>query len=359
MKTVITIGPSIERTKGGIATVIQGLIDSKPEEHGYTIEHITSHVEGSALDKLKFFFSSLFKLLARPRAALVHFHTASDASFYRKAILAFFCRIKGIPVFMHIHGADFDSFYLKANPLVRRFIRDSLKNCNKVIVLSGYWKTFFQESMQLNNVEILYNAVNCETYIHSCTVPQNLNNFLFLGRLGERKGVYDLVKAIDILVNVEGLKQLKFHFAGDGEIDEVSKMVQNLNLTKNVEILGWVNSETKIDVLKKVDTVVLPSYNEGLPVALLEAMAAGKIILSTYVGGIPDLITEGVNGYLINPGDIVGIVYHIKYIIAHAEEMKIISQNNSDKINREFNSIQINKQLFNLYDMVFYKKINF
>ena len=349
MKKIVIIGQSIERSKGGIASIIKAFIDGNSNNYEFKFEHFVSHVEGSIFERLSIFIKCYLNLLVTSNIALAHIHTACYGSFYRKALFALLCRIKNIPVIMHIHGADFDRFYLKSSFITKKFIKKTLKNCTRVIVLSNYWKIFFQDTMSLNNIEVLYNSVNCDSFNFCCTIPKNITSFLFLGRLGERKGIYDLVKAIDILINIEGLRNLKFYFAGDGEIDEVKKIVEKLKLNENIDILGWINNEIKAEVFLKADTVILPSYNEGLPVALLEAMSAGKIILSTYVGGIPDLVTEGVNGYLFNPGDINTLVLMIKHIIQNPDTMEIISNNNIEKIRKEYNFTNINKQLFQLY----------
>jgi glycosyltransferase involved in cell wall biosynthesis len=356
LKNVIIIGPSVQRTKGGIASVIQGFTESNAKEYGYHLEHFISHVEGRAIEKLSYFLKCFVKILFTSKIALVHIHTACDASFYRKAIFALVCHLRGIPVIMHIHGADFDSFYLNANALVKTLIKKSLKGCNVVIVLSAYWKEFFESKLALNNIVILFNAVNVDAFKDCFTSPQNISAFLFLGRLGERKGIYDLIKAIDILINQEHLTQLQFYFAGDGDVAEVKKIISQLNLNEYVKVLGWADDKLKKDLFLKVDTVVLPSYNEGLPVALLEAMAAGKIILSTPVGGIPDLVKEGNNGFLVAPGDVNALVQNIIRIYQSPGEMAIISQKNAKKIQAEYNSIEINQQLFKLYDRVLTQK---
>ncbi|RZL44562.1 MAG: glycosyltransferase family 1 protein [Pedobacter sp.] len=350
MKKIIVIGPSIERTKGGIASVIKGMLDSDAQANGYQLIHLESHVEGSAIEKLFYLFKSLFQFLTTTKISLVHIHTASDASFYRKSIFVWCAVLRGIPVVMHVHGADFDSFYLKSK--FKAYFRKTFKVCKSVIVLSNFWKVFFEKNMQLKNTFVLYNAVNCDAFSSCYTAPQNIKNFLFLGRLGERKGIYDLVNAINLLVNNEGFTDLKFYFAGDGDIAEVTSLVDKLHLSPYIEILGWVNNEMKPKILMKADTLILPSYNEGLPVALLEAMAAGKVIITTPVGGIPDLITDSVNGFLIQPGDVNAISSMIKYISLHPKEMTIIAHNNMAKINNEFNSKNVDLQLFKLYNLI-------
>jgi glycosyltransferase involved in cell wall biosynthesis len=348
MKVVI-IGQSVERSPGGIASVIKGQLDSAAADHDIQYYHIETHVEGSVLERIAVFAKSLITLIFTRNISVAHIHSACDGSFYRKAIASIVCRIKGVPVIIHIHGADFDRFYNKSWPVLKTFIRGTLRRSKRVIVLSSYWKAFFHDAMGLTNVIIIYNGVNTNAFANCDTVPQNIKSFLFLGRLGERKGVYDLLKAIDKLVNQENLRDLKFFLAGDGEIEEVKNLATQLQLGNNVEVVGWADAKLKMELLHRTDTVVLPSYNEGLPVALLEAMAAGKIILSTIVGGIPDLVTENVNGFLITPGDVHALAEKIRYIIQHPAEMVTISANNREKITNEFNIVNINKELFKLY----------
>ena len=343
------IGPSIERTKGGIASVIQGYLQSNATQNGFVIKHLVSHVEGSMFEKMTYVLKSLFTFLRLRNVSIVHIHTASDASFYRKSIFVLLSRWRKIPVAMHVHGADFDSFYEKSRPLQKRYIAYVFRNTSSVIVLSDFWRNFFVKSFDLQNIKVLYNAVDCDAFEKCDTKQEFMGHFLFLGRLGERKGIYDLVKAIDILVNRNKQKELHFIFAGDGEVDEVKNEVEKLGLSNHIDILGWVDVEAKFEVLKQADTVILPSYNEGLPVALLEAMAAGKIVLSTTVGGIPDLVENDINGYLITPGDVISLAKKIEEISSNKIRMAAISENNIKKIKLHFNSNTINEDLFQLY----------
>ncbi|TCD01980.1 glycosyltransferase family 1 protein [Pedobacter frigidisoli] len=351
MKKVVIIGPSISRTKGGMASVLKGFMDRADDFRGFELTLLTSHVEGSAGEKLQFFFKCLIKLMFTKSVSLVHVHTACDASFYRKAIFTFVCKLRKIPVFIHIHGADFDSFYLNSNKFIQGIISKTLKSATRVIVLSKYWQDFFYENMKLENVVVLFNAVNCELFNTCVTVPKNISSFLFLGRLGERKGTYDLINAIDKLSKDIECENLSFVFAGDGEIDKVKEIISDKNLGKYIDVLGWIDEKMKLEALSKSDTVVLPSYNEGLPVALLEAMAAGKVVLSTPVGGIPDLVYEDVNGFLIKPGDVDALASRIKYIAHNPDQMRIISEKNMLKIKENFDAVAINGQLLELYNL--------
>lgn len=349
---ILIVGPSITRTKGGMATVISDmLLNNSPN---YSFVHIVSHVEGSAMEKILFIFKSLVQMLRATGVDIIHIHVASDASFFRKSFFVVAGRLKNIPVFMHVHGADFHLFF--QNSRYKWFIRFIFSLCSKVLVLSHFWKQFFEEHITKKNVTVLHNGVYVDVFKECYTTPQHINHFLFLGRLGQRKGVYDLLNAIDSLVNIYHKKELHFYLAGDGEIEQVERFITSKALQSNVHLLGWIGHEEKLDWFKKVDTILLPSYNEGLPMAILEAMAAGKIIISSRVGGIPDLVTEGENGFLIDPGDVKKLEEHILFVSTHPEVASKLAQNNIAKISLSYNLTKINTSLYEMYKVAAHKK---
>ncbi len=92
--------------------------------------------------------------------------------------------------------------------------------------------------------------------------------------------------------------------AGDGDIDRCKQIVEEKNLKSNIFIVGWADFDKKLELLKKSSVLVLPSYNEGLPMAILEGMACGKAIISTTVGAIQEVVKKKKNGILIEPGDV-------------------------------------------------------
>lgn len=346
MKIAI-VGPSVTRTKGGMATVISDMLANKTV--GVEFVHVVTHVEGSAGEKLAGAGKALLRLMREPGLDVVHIHVASDASFYRKSVFVLQSRLRGLPVVMHVHGADFDTFYQQAGELKQAYIRRIFALCSKVLVLSDYWKVFFQQHIIQDTVEVLHNGVYPQGFAPCFTMPANLNRFLFLGRLGPRKGVYDLLAAVEQLVINQGFTNLEFYLAGDGEMQEVQQIIEAKGLTAQVKVLGWIGDEEKRHWLKQVATMVLPSYNEGLPLSILEAMAAGKIIISSRVGGIPDLVTEGINGFLITPGDVDALSQHLAYVATHPDEMVQMADNNHHKIAADYNLEKLNAWLLAMY----------
>jgi glycosyltransferase involved in cell wall biosynthesis len=206
------------------------------------------------------------------------------------------------------------------------------------------------ENMEVRAIEILQNGVDTESFKHCSTLEKKINNFIFLGRIRREKGIYDLLSAIDIIVNKRCIKDLCLYIAGDGEIESVKAFVNRHHLQNNVEVLGWLDDEGKIECLKKGETVVLPSYSEGLPISILEGMAAGKIIISTNVGSIPALVTNGENGFLINPGDINKLVDCIVGIIHQESHVERFSVNNINKIGNFYHISQFDERLSIIYE---------
>lgn len=350
MRKILIIGPSTERTKGGIATVINGQLSGDAHTYGFTFDRLVSHVEGDIIERLTIMCLACLKLLFKRSLAIGHIHVATHGSFYRKSIFALVCKFKGVPVIMHIHGADFDSFYSTSNVFSKKFIRFILRGCSKVIVLSDYWYRFVCQNISSENVELLYNGVDVNKFSIARTSKPTLNKFLFLGRLGHRKGTYDLLKAIDILVNRKKHNNLVVYLGGDGDIDDVQLFIEKNRLSNNALVLGWLDDEQKMSYLAEVSTVVLPSYNEGLPMALIEAMASGKVVVSSKVGGIPELIVHGKNGFLITPGDIEELVGCMELILSDSAQMQAMSSLNVSDAETKYDLIRLNEKLFRIYD---------
>ncbi len=332
-----------------MATVIQSELDSDPGKYGFTLEHLVTHVDGGKAEKLVFFLRALASLLVKKGIAIAHIHVASGPSFYRKSLFALICMVRKIPVIMHIHGHEFDQFFSGSSPVKQTYIRTIFRHCKKVLVLSQYWLNYFSDNIVRKNVEILRNGVDADHFGNLAASTATITKFLFLGRLGQRKGVYDLLEAIRIVVQKYNQTSLQFYLAGDGDVEEVESLVRKHQLEDNVFLPGWIDDRLKAEYLRSVYTVILPSYSEGLPMSLLEAMAAGKVVLSTKVGGIPELVDDGQNGFLVAPGDIQALVRSILFISNNKEKMHRIGENNKRKIRQHYNITHLNNRLYNIY----------
>ena len=167
-----------------------------------------------------------------------------------------------------------------------------------------------------------------------------------LGRLGERKGTYDLVAAAEAALGKN--PELRFCLAGDGEVERARAIVKEKGLEGNIDVVGWVNGEEKLRRLHEAATLVLPSYHEGLPMAILEAMAAGKAIISTNVGAIPEVVGDG-NGILVEPGDVPALTQALLRCSADGEALARMSANNREKAEGVFSIRRTHEALAEYY----------
>lgn len=342
---VLMVGSSLE-DMGGIVTVIRNIEQSNISEE-YKLIRVETYITGSVLARLKIFISGLFKYLYQilfNRPNIVHIHMSNNGSFYRKSILVLMGKSLGLPIIIHIHAASFEDFY-NANFFQKKYCYLILNSVDLLIVLSQEWKKYFSKIVPKKKIEVLYNGVfKMEEEIKRTNL---MPACLFLGRLGKRKGTYDLLISIKKLKE-KGIKS-KFILAGDGEIDEVKTKIREYEIESFVEILGWINSDQKEELLKKVDLLVLPSYNEGLPMAILEGMNFSLPIISTYVGGIPEVINNGENGYLIKPGDIEALTNSLEILINNEKTRSEMGIRNKKLIQNNFDINMIMVDLSNIY----------
>lgn len=313
------VGSSLEQN-GGIASVEKLILKHAPND--IEIQHITSFNDGLMIYKFLVFTKALAKLiweLLSQKVDIVYLHISERGSLLRKSILALIAFIFHKPVVMHAHGAEFHLNYSQLPKWVQQLVRHIFRRCYGLIVLSNSWKDFYVQNLGLNpqQVFVLPNPTELPVRIPQ---RQNVNQvtLLFCGRVGQRKGTFDLIEAFANLP-VEQKNCAKLIIAGDGDIQQGRKLVESLNLTEHITFAGWVNSEQRDKLLAKADVFILPSYNEGLPMAILEAMSWGLPVITTPVGGIPELVVAYENGLLVKPGDIQQLSAAILSLITNEE----------------------------------------
>jgi glycosyltransferase involved in cell wall biosynthesis len=313
-KAIFMIGTRFD-TKGGISSVVNvyraaGLFDRLP------VQYISTHCDGNAWRKIllmTYAFLQFFNALFRKKVGLLHIHLSSRASFWRKLLFFVPAFLTGVPIILHLHGSEFSVFYEnECGPLKKRLVRFVFNNAAKILVLSSVWNRWVCSISENQNVITLFNPV--VTPKPGKGVFQRDNALvLFLGRLGQRKGTYDLIAACAQVVS--DVPNFKLLLAGDGDSVGVKTRAFASGVDKNVEILGWIRGAEKERLLATAGVYVLPSYHEGLPMSILEAMAVGLPILSTNIGGIPEAVTDGVEGFLIEPGDVQGLAARLARLI--------------------------------------------
>jgi glycosyltransferase involved in cell wall biosynthesis len=298
-KKVITISTG---AVGGIRSVVENYMQSGlfNEFNGVWL---ISHEDGSVIKRLLLFakcFLSVNRYLFTANT-IFHIHMSMKGSFFRKMIYLYWIKLFNGKVILHLHGSEFAVFYNKSPNWCKKIVRRTFERADKVLVLSNSWRDFVQSLSNGIKTVVLPNYVEPIPEIRLQSNSE-FTYFVFLGAIGKRKGVYDLLPAF-----AEVLKEnskVKLIICGDGELKQAKMLAEKLHITPNIEFVGWVSGTTKHQYLNLANVVVLPSYNEGLPMVILEAMSLAKSVLSTRVGGIPEAIVSGENGYLVEAGDI-------------------------------------------------------
>lgn len=336
--------------KGGISAVVDvyreaGLFSRWP------IRYLGTVMSGSAARKVRVCVAALAEfssLLVRGRMQLLHAQTSSRASFWRKSLFIVLAFTARRPVIVHLHGSEFEQFYTnECGPLRRRYISWILNRTSRVVVLSSQWAAFVRKIAPRANVVRIFNPIGLRLSDTAKRVQKDPHGVLFLGRFGRRKGILDLLQAMTIVTR--SVPNVRLRCGGDGDIAGVERRIAELGLNDCVEVLGWVSGERKQQELARASVYVLPSYAEGLPMGILEAMAAGLPIVSTTIGGIPDAVDEGVEGFLIRPGDVDALAERIVRLLQDPALRAQMALAARETAVARFDADQVISQLEDLY----------
>lgn len=283
---------------------------------------------------------------------IVHIGTASRISFAKHGIMALFTHWRGIKVVLQVH-ASMARLIPEKNTFWRRYVLFVLRRVDGIVTLSTEWANLIN---LLPNARICYipNAINLQPYqvLPRPRLNQTQVNILFLGHIGQEKGCFDLVDAIARL-SQSTTYPFCMHFVGEtlyaGEKELLWAYVKNLNLDNYIHIHAPEYNDVKISRLADTDILVLPSYFEGMPMSIIEAMAAGLPVVATRIGGIPDQIVHQYNGLLIEPGDITALAQALQFLAENPAERLQMGLNGREVARQKFDIEMKTNNLINFY----------
>lgn len=321
---VVSLGCSNKSPKGGIAQVLYTYENYVFEEFNFvTISRRSNKWNNIALF-MRGLFRFLFIVLFKRSIKIVHIHTSQRKSFFRSNVFMSLSKMFKKKLILHIHGGGFKDYYHEKPD----FVDKCLKKCDTIIVLSEEWKNFLS-SVGIDSV-IVENVIT-EPNLQEVTFDDNKVHFLFLGLINKLKGIYDLV---EVLANHKDdfRGKMMLHVGGNGETDVIEKMIKDFEVDDIVKFEGWVSDDKKIELMNKCKVYILPSYVEGLPLSILEAMSYNMAIISTRVGGIPSIVKDKVNGFLFEPGDKDAIYSSVKALTFDKQLLSSMGKDNSLKV---------------------------
>lgn len=303
---------------GGIATYYQSLLSSSlPEKVDLLFVETSSQKRGLSQTGT-FSLSNLIwaledcirftKAVNKHRPQITHIATAFGLSFVKHSVCVIIARLSGSRVLLH-HHCSLVSLYTNKSQWWKWYFRQIIRLTNGVIALSKEWQQL-ATIVPGCKVYDLPNAIDLSAYreiaqdrrVEGKNPPQV--NVLYLGYLGRNKGTFELIEAAKEVAD-KGLP-ICFDLVGEelgyGEKEQLKQKIAQSNLNNIVTLHSPATGTEKISFLRKADIFAYPSYSEGMPIAIIEAMASGLPIIASNVGGIPDQVEDGVNGILVDAG---------------------------------------------------------
>lgn len=341
MTKVLVVATS-RKTRGGITSVV------KAHETGeqwlkYHCRWIETHRDGAAWRKIWYFTTAIIEyIVLLPFYDIVHIHVGLRTSVDRKLIFAKLAKLAGKKIIIHFHPATekhlFDSkFSIKIHHL--------FEYADKLIVLSPQWIKWINAAYPHNkfDMQVIYNP--CPIVNREASHEEYI---LYAGTLSERKGYNRLLTAFSMIA--KDYPNWKIKFAGNGAIEEAKKLQKELGIAQNqVEYLGWVSGKEKDETFQKASIYCLPSWGEGFPMGVLDALAYGIPVITTPVGGMEQVLHHGKDCLIFDTYNIDALANALKQMMGD-ESLRTDIVHEADKlVNTCFNIQFINTEIGEIY----------
>ncbi len=342
---VLFIGPKNEY--GGIGAVLRTY-----EKNIKNFNLIYSHKDQSTIDNIFYFIFTILKLnyflIFNHKIKIIHVHSASKGSFIRKLFFSINAKLYRKKVVFHMHGGQFKAYYNQLK-WSKKFIKLFLNQLDLFICLTEDWATYFKYELGIKRVAILGNPIHINSNYNQKPSSDTLN-LLFLGTIHSKKGIFDLIHYLGTNIY---FKQQKIHLkiGGLGEVDRLNNLISDPFYKDQIQYLGFISGDQKYDVISSCDMFILPSYYEGLPVSILEAMGYGKPIIATNVGGVASVVKNNTTGWLFEAGQF-GQLDHILDEIFQKKSQLNQYQINAYQTAMNFSCQNILTQLSNEYKKI-------
>ena len=341
MNKILVVATS-RKTRGGITSVV------KAHEQGlqwaeYQCRWIETHVDAGFFAKIFILFKGLMLFLwFLPKAKLVHIHLSEPISAKRKSVFFKLAKLFRKKTIVHFHAFSPKTTIYGQNSGLYRCL---FSNADAVVVLSDYWKRIVSEEFNIGEkVRVIYNP--CPSILMS-EKYEKTKSILYAGTLNARKGYADLIKAFGKIA--DKYPEWRLALAGNGEIEEGHQLARNLEIEDKCDFLGWINGTAKDQIFKQASIFCLPSYAEGFPMAVLDAWAYGLPVVTTPVGGIPDIADDGNNLLLFEPGNIEQLAICLEKAVADESLRNSLSEESLKLAETTFNISTVNLQIGKLY----------
>ncbi len=350
MKILIT-APSLDTSHNvsGISTVVRQVIEHANAEfyHFLAGREDRENFGINWILKQTTIVPHFLRQLRREKIDVVHINTAlNPLSIVRDFALTMTARMARKPVLLHLHGGRFLAEDFQSETLAH-LAKKMLQKSDAVVVLSKIEKRIIERRWQNLNVKVLENAVSLDE-IPDIKRNRDEKTLIFLGRLHESKGLHEIVKACRALKKA-GF-EFRFRCFGAGALKDffIAEMTEILG--EKFFYGGIVSGAEKREELAKADIFLLPSrYGEGLPMAMLEAMAAQCVVIVSEMASVGEVVKDGINGFLVAPQNVSQLIEKLKLILSKEIDLEMIEKNARKTVEEKFNLNDYIEKLEKIY----------
>lgn len=343
MKKNLVIATS-RKTMGGITSVIKAHEGTMVWDK-YNTYWLQTHIDGVFLLKLYFFIKSfIIFIFIAPFYDIIHIHVSEPVSIKRKQFFYYVAKFYRLKIIIHFHSFSIETT-LKGDSCA--IYQRLFKGSDKILVLSKQWQTWVETILNIphRQVDVLYNPCPIIASVQKNKKKEKL--ILFAGALNERKGYLDLLKAFSQIS--DKYPEWQIVFAGNGDLEMARQQASRLGVHDKVKFVGWINGSAKEELFSKSSIFCLPSYAEGFPMAVLDAWAYGLPVITTPVGGLPDVLVDKFNALVFEPGDINSLSENLDLMISDVPLREKIEKESIALSKGKFNIENLSKELANIY----------
>lgn len=356
-RKILIVGPELS-LPGGVAHHIKTLLSSPlNKEHKLDYFKVGPKLNDSrAKIIIKFIFNPfrfLWKLL-KFWPDVVHFNPSFDTkSLLREFIMIAICKIHGHATLVQLHGGNLAVLMRKGH--LHIYIRLIFKWASHLVLLTNIQKKPLLKYCAADRLSVIPNMIDTKVYCHKKQNNNSRYRILYMSKIELKKGAFDVLESIHLVL--KRFSNVKFIFAGDGpDKNKLQLLCCENEFEDSVKFLGYLKDQKKLNFLSRGDIFLFPShYNEGMPYALLEAMASGLPVIATTVGGVPEIIEPLVNGFLVPPQQPKKLARAINKLLASYKIRKKIGDINRYKAETEYDI----KVVCEKFDKLYKKLSNF
>lgn len=325
-------------SEGGMTAITKMFYEIDYFDNKNIFHFNTSFYAQNKLGRFMEFFSKQLNFiihLIKVRPDVIFVMSSSYFGFYDKCFYTLVAKLFGVKSMLNHVGGEFDKFY-NSNKLNKILINLFIKFPDVLLIGSSFWCDYFAKKFPFKQIRNSPNPIIFDWFNSKAkSNPNGKFKIVSLFRITKEKGVLELIEVIQKISKLR--LNVEFVIMGGGPMLEYlrDKLQENIR-NEEVRVLGFVDDEVKMMEICSSDLYVMLTYFDLMPISILEAMSAGKPVLSTKVGGIPDLVKDSVNGFLFDVGEVDKVVLKIQELVDSDEECRRLGTNGARMVEREF-----------------------